>query len=89
MQVVRAKQAPNVSAQQIDSEIQIHCFLKCSNVWCDLRLHPEGQTVDSSLNFASGNEASIPAIPIFHRKPEMLTTFSVSTLSETRTIDDF
>ena len=35
MQVVRALQAPNVSAQQVDSKIQIHCFLKCSNVWCE------------------------------------------------------
>ena len=37
MQVVRALQAPNVSAQQVNSKIQIHCFLKCSNVTCDLR----------------------------------------------------
>ena len=35
MQVVRALQAPNVSDQQVDSKIQIHCFLKCSNVCCE------------------------------------------------------
>jgi len=26
------------------------------NVWCDLRLHPEGQTFDYSLNSANGDE---------------------------------
>ena len=35
MQVVRAQQAPNVSDQQVNSEIQNHCFLKLPNVWCD------------------------------------------------------
>ena len=48
MQIVRALQAPNVSAQQVDSKIQIHCFLKCSNVRCELRGNQTSGTTESA-----------------------------------------